>query len=398
LSLTAHNVDNQITQQAHCVEPYSGGAQVKQAFEIRNEKPDHVVQALANASVARASTGLLFLTGKLASAAEVVARGALGKTLLTEWLIVPSAGVISNSGEIEGESGAVGLLLPVRGDLIISPRPDRQFGTRIVAQMRASAGSTTCVFVQGDVRSDEWLVELHASKFDAQDRIYGGGTLPKAPIFIVRESDISQGHAAALILPGRTVGQVRVSSAGRLLSPLGKITRSVGPLIEEIDHVSALERLRQSTQSLEEGSLVLLALGAGDRPLDPAGRSLALWPIIGVDPTRGAILLSDTPPPDTPLAFAVRDSHAARTDFEAHLRNLRKQNAGNAPGFGIYISCAGRGRTLYQSPDVDSRLISTEFPGLPFVGMHSTFEIAPLGGRLTPQIYAGVLGVFSLPS
>lgn len=370
---------------------------MKQAFEIRNEKPDDVVRALTSASVPRRSTGLLFLTGKLAEKTEAIARRALGNTLMTEWLIVPSVGAISHWGEIEGASGAVGLRLPVKAEILASSRPDREFGALIVNEMRASAGATTCVFIQGDFRSDDWLAEVRSSKFDAQDRIYGGGTLPKAPIYVLRTGEIAECHAAALVLPGRTVSQMSVSSACRLLSPLGRITKSTGPLIEEIDHLPALERLRQSTQGLEEGSLVLLALAAGPRPLDPGGRSLALWPIVGVDPTKGAILLNDTPP-DAPLAFAVRDAHAARTDFEAHLRNLRKQSAGNAPGFGIYISCAGRGRTLYQSPDVDSRLISSEFPGLPFVGMHSTFEMAPLGGRLTPQIYAGVLGFFSLPS
>src|SRR5690606_25078191 len=170
-------------------------------------------------------------------------------------------------------------------------RADREFGAHIVSAMRASAGSTTCVFIQGDVRSDDWLEEVRSSKLDMQSSIYGGGTLPQAPILLVREGEVTGGHAAALVFPGRTVTQLCVSSACRLLSPLGRVTKSKGPLIEEIDHVPALERLRQSTQGLEEGSLVLLSLAGGTRPLDPGGRSLALWPIVGVDPTRGAVLL-----------------------------------------------------------------------------------------------------------
>jgi small ligand-binding sensory domain FIST len=169
-------------------------------------------------------------------------------------------------------------------------------------------------------------------------------------------------------------------------------------VILEIDGLPALDRLGESTIGLEEQSLVLLALAGEDRPLASSGRTLALRPIQGVDPNRGSLLLGEDIPEGTRVAFAVRDAHGARADFEAQLRTLRSRSAGAAPGFGLYISCAGRGRALYKSANVDSRLIVSQFPKMPFIGMHSTFEIAPLEGRFTPQVYAGVLGVFSRPS
>lgn len=103
-------------------------------------------------------------------------------------------------------------------------------------------------------------------------------------------------------------------------------------------------------------------------------------------------------PQDARVAFAVRDPHSARIDLEAQLRSLNRHCAGTAPEFGLYVNCAGRGRALYKSQDVDVRLIRAQFPGMPFIGLSSTFEIAPLGKRLVPQIYTGVLGVFCRPS
>lgn len=367
-------------------------------FEYRTEFRAPLVRAAVQKSISRRSSGLLFLTGKLAAQAALVADDLASHDLTTEWLIVCGVGVLSTHGEIEGESGGVGLRLPVRGTTVIAPRGSTEFGRALLAEMRNSAGSTSCLFLRGDSGDDAWLAEVRGAGRGQQGNIYGGGSLPGAQIYCVRGGKVEQGMAAGLVFPGRTMSQISTSSACRLLSPLGEVTRSRGAIVQEIDHLPALERLGESTSGLEAGSLVLLAVAAGERPLDPAGRTLALRPIIGVDPTLGSIVLDEALPKGATVAFAVRDAHGARADFDAHLRSLRSQSAGSAPGFAIYFSCAGRGRSLYKLPDVDSRLITSQFPKMPFIGLQSTYEVAPLGENLTPQVYAGVLGVFSLPS
>ncbi len=368
------------------------------AFEFRTEARAPVVRAVVQRSAKRSGIGVLFVTGRLASEAAHIAEDIAAHDLKTHWLVVCGVGVLSCHGEIEGESGAVGLRLPVGGKLVLAERGNSEFGKRVLLQLAQSAGATACIFQRGDERDDSWLSELKSASVAQQSRIYGGGSLPGASLFVVESGKAKEGSAAALVFPGRIVSQISTSSACRLLSPLGDVTRSEGSTIHEIDHLSALERLEQSTVGLEAGSLVLLAVGAGERPLDTAGRTLALRPILGVDPTRGSILIDEPIPRDATVAFAVRDAHGARTDLDAHLRTIRTQSAGSAHGFGIYVSCAGRGRSLYKSPDVDTRLIVSQFPNMPFVGLQSTFEIAPLEGILTSQVYAGVLGVFSLPS
>jgi hypothetical protein len=368
------------------------------AFLHRTESRAPLVRSAAQKSLGKESTGLLFLTGKLAAQVALIADDLAAHDLETEWLVVCGVGVLSSHGEIEGVSGGVGLRLPVRAATILARRGDAEFGTALLSQMAESAGSTACVFLRGDAEEDAWLAKVRSLGREKQENIYGGGSLPGAQIYRVRRGEITHGGAAALVFPGRTRSQISTSSACRLLSPLGEITRSQGATIQEIDHLPALVRLGECTHGLEAGSLVLLAVGAGDRPLDPAGRTLALRPILGVDPTAGNIIIDEPLPNGSAVAFAVRDSHGARTDFDAHLRALRSQSAGSAPGFGIYVSCAGRGRSLYKAADVDSRLIVAQFPRMPFVGLQTTYELAPLGKHLTPQVYAGVLGVFSSPS
>ena len=47
---------------------------------------------------------------------------------------------------------------------------------------------------------------------------------------------------------------------------------------------------------------------------------------------------------------------------------------------------------------MDTRVVRMRFPGVPFAGMQSTFEIAPHHGRATLQLYTGVLALFTAPS
>jgi small ligand-binding sensory domain FIST len=98
------------------------------------------------------------------------------------------------------------------------------------------------------------------------------------------------------------------------------------------------------------------------------------------------------------MAFAVRDGATARQDLEAVVRDLARETAGAAPRFGVYLNCAGRGSSLYGTPDVDIRILRARLGELPIIGMQSSFEIAPVLGRPRLQLYTGVLGLFTAPS
>jgi small ligand-binding sensory domain FIST len=143
---------------------------------------------------------------------------------------------------------------------------------------------------------------------------------------------------------------------------------------------------------------VLVAVAPAGAPQYDERPQLFYRSLQGVDPDRGAVLLSDPVPAGTSLAFAVRDPAAARIDLENVARELWRETAGAAPQFGFFISCAGRGSGLYGAPDTDVRILRSRFPNLPFVGLHSAFEIAPCAGQPAVQLYSGVFGIFTSPS
>jgi len=79
-------------------------------------------------------------------------------------------------------------------------------------------------------------------------------------------------------------------------------------------------------------------------------------------------------------------------------REVQRESAGALPRFAIYINCAGRGMGLYESANVDVRLLRNRFADLPIVGFQSSFELAPFGDRLATHLYTGVLALFTSPS
>jgi small ligand-binding sensory domain FIST len=98
------------------------------------------------------------------------------------------------------------------------------------------------------------------------------------------------------------------------------------------------------------------------------------------------------------MAFAVRDASAARADFEMRIREVARKAAGAAPRFGVCLNCAGRGVALYKNPDTDLRMLKARFGEIPWIGLFSSFEIAPHGDEPALQLYSGVVGLFTSPS
>jgi small ligand-binding sensory domain FIST len=175
-----------------------------------------------------------------------------------------------------------------------------------------------------------------------------------------------------------------------------------GPLISEIDGKPALDVLTTVTHGLEGRPLVLALLpdpAAEDEALARApAHNGRLRPIRGVDPTRKAIMIGEPLREGSKLGFAALDPAAAKLDFDRMTRQVGQHTAGAASRFGIYLSCAGRGRTLYGAADVDTRAIRTKFPGLPVAGMLSSFEIAPTPDRPVLHYFTGVFALFTSPS
>lgn len=348
-----------------------------------------------------ASAGLVFLGGPLGERVEDVA-GVFGEAELGfPVLIASGAGVISERGELEGEAAATALAF--RGgtpEAIVTAGPNHDEAASALANrlsaLGRSQGSTALVFARAEGFGVDSIEPLLAAR---TANIVGAGTPGPAPVAAVdREGRVGLGILGALLMRGLTPARVRSSPGCRLLMPLRPITAARGPLLSEIGGERALEVLQSAAAGLEGQPLILCVIAPEHAAGEGARSELVVRGIQGVDPARGAIVLSGELKLGWRVAFAVRDATAARADLELCTRDLAREAAGAAPLFGVYVSCAGRGTELYENPDVDLRILRARFPEIPLIGLHSAFEIAPFEGRAAVHFYTGVLALFTAPS
>jgi len=382
-----------------------------QSFAIREEKPARFAAGAVDAlrRNPRATGGLLFLSGPLADHAEAVG-AAIGRAALGFPVLVGTgAGVLSERGEIEGSSAGTGLTLGAgEAEALVTTGSGPDSAASRLAERLATlcpgGRSTALVFAQSKgfgIESIEPLADVKGVT------IVGGGTPGESPIVAVgRDGKAASGRFGALVVRRLAPAHIRVSAACRLLMPLAPITEARGAAVLRIDGEPALDVLRSAASGLEGQPLVLAVLApsassrddSADGGEDGSRPELLVRGIQGVDPSLGAIVISEEARAGVRMAFAVRDPNAARTDLETASRELERDIAGAQPLFGLYVSCAGRGTALYGSADVDVRIVRARFPDTPFVGLHSAFEIAPCAGRPAVQLYTGVMAVFCAPS
>ncbi|WP_437731947.1 FIST C-terminal domain-containing protein [Sorangium sp. So ce1335] len=384
--------------------------------------PDGLVHHLAElrSAVPSASGGVVFVSGQLAQRASSVA-----ELIRSTWrgvpaCVVPAAGVLSERGELEGDTAASGVLWS-GGRVTPFALPERAEdpGRLLREALARSAGgrsATAIVFARPGALAPGVIEGLGASAPGVC--LFGAGTAAGSAVGVTPQGELLEGAVAGLAITGLAPPIVDASPAARLLSAFHPVEEASGGVVLRAGGRTALDLLSAATATLGEQAsaqpLVLAALadppragaaGPGGEAAEPGEPGAAasvryvLRPIRGIDPSRRGLLIGDEARPGVRIAFAVRDAAAARAGLEGIARQVSRSALGSAPRFALYLSCAGRGQGLYGAPDVEARLLRQRFADLPIAGMHSSFEIAPWApGEVRLALYTGVLALFRAPS
>lgn len=370
------------------------------SFAARGESPGRLARLVAEhvQLVERPQGALVFVCGALGTKLAEIGKRLTEVCPHLPTLVVTGHGVLTERGELEGQSATAGLVWSGgEAESVAIDGRDSDMGVALatVLRMREGLNRTAFLFARPRGFGPHTVEPLAALRFGA---LAGGGTTGDNQVLSLmpgRPPDVAD--AGAMVLSGLSPALIGASPACRLLLPLAPITQSSGPMVLEIGGQPALDVLSAAAQGLPGQPLVLAALAAeSEDPLEPP--ALLLRGIQGVDPARQGVVISEEVRPGMRIGFAVRDAAAARVHLESTARRLARDAGGAAPRFGVYVSCAGRGNALYGSGDVDARILRTRFPDLPMAGMHSSFEIAPHGGVPALELYTGVLALFSTPS
>lgn len=369
------------------------------SFATSTSSSAKVVRTIENAAaqVRKPCAALVFLAGTAAEKLEEVAVAVTERKLGFPVLFGTGAGVLHERGELEGQSAVAGLVWAGVGARAVALHPGHGGLAAALDDALAERGARSAFLL---VRPDRLEPGLFAD-VSLRDRVvFGAGTATSEDLFVTdAEGRLQRGPIGALLFESPPL--LGVTRASRLITPLRPITRISGSMILEIDGEDALDVLSAAGQQLGGQPLIFVALANDDQPDSGTGSrtpEIVLRPIQGVDPTRRGIVVGDNVEESTLAAFAIRDAPAAREDLESMLRELLRHSAGAAPRFGVYVNCAGRGRALYSTINVDTRLLRARLGDVPLVGLQSAFELAPYAGGLALHLYTGVLALFTSPS
>jgi len=314
-------------------------------------------------------------------------------------LVASGAWVFSPTGELEDQSAAALLMWSGPPPIVtaIDEADPARIGAALARALAASGASTHFLALEPERFDPELLAPLGALPRAAQ--LFGFGTTGSpGAVGVLGDGSLVRGAALALGFRGLTAPVIAVTPAARLLTPLSPISVARGTLVLRLGDEPALDALTAAGEGLSGEPLLLAALAEEGADVSGVRPEVFVRPIRGVDPARRGVFVSGEARAGVKMAFAARDAVAAREDFEAATRRLRRSAAGAAPRFGVYVSCTGRGARLYGSYDVDGRLLRAAFGDLPLVGVSGAFQIAAHAGRPQLHLFSGVLSLFTAPS
>lgn len=117
-----------------------------------------------------------------------------------------------------------------------------------------------------------------------------------------------------------------------------------------------------------------------------------MMPIISASADTGSVTVPAPLAPGDLLFWAVRQPQAAEQDMRIMLDKVGSDTL-DAPAFGLFFPCLGRGPSFYGGEDRDIASILEHYPELPLIGFYGNGEIAPLNGMNRLLQYSAVLGL-----
>lgn len=220
--------------------------------------------------------------------------------------------------------------------------------------------------------------------------VAGGGIAGDGQaLFALADSAAGEGGCAIARLGGCGI-QLAVAQGAEPSTPFMKVTRARRNALLELDGRPAAEHLADHVRSSPGGTdqlanLLFVALRGPGEP------SFEVRPIVGVEGPSGAVVLPDNVPEGAEVAFAMRETLGAMRALHDALAAVSQDGPARAA---LYFNCAGRGQRLHLEPDADLVAIRRALPGVPLLGMTSSFELARAGERNRMLMYSGVLVVF----
>lgn len=336
------------------------------------------------------------------------------------WVGASGIGVAANGVEYFDEPALA---------LMLSDLPREQFcvfsGARPLSQAPAGFVANTAQIHADGRTADLGELITDMSERTATGYLFGGLASGRTQSLHLADG-VFEGGLSGVAFGPQVALVSRVTQGCQPIGPVRHITEGERNVAGRLDDEPALECLlrdlgvsgrepREALPRIRE-TLVGLSDRADDALSHPGqfGADTRVRHLVGIDPGRGGVALSDEVEEGMQLTFCRRDTEAARRDLVRICSEIREEvepetlpaetalalqgtEADHTPhparriAGALYVSCVGRGGPHFGAPSAELAIIRRALGDVPLVGFFASGEIA----RRHLYGYTGVLTVFS---
>jgi small ligand-binding sensory domain FIST len=217
---------------------------------------------------------------------------------------------------------------------------------------------------------------------------------------LFRGEEVLEGGAVGARLDGVEMLPC-VSQGATPIGPELTITAGEGHIVDELAGKPALEKLRETIETLPADDLALVQGGLlmgivveANKPEYVQGDFLVRG-LVGADPDTGRIAVAADVHPGQVVRLHARDASSADRDLRETLALQMRALGGRAPAGALVFACNGRGRGMFGCADHDAEAVADELAGAPAAGFFAAGEIGPVGGETFLHGFTATVAVFA---
>lgn len=380
--------------------------------------------------------GIMYCTEPFAAHVDALLQVLKQKTGQAQWIGGVATGVCSSGVEYYQEPALVVMLMEFPADsarVFSGKLPLPKPGAVSAAGRQAMASAL--VHIDPTAEDIDDLLDDLALKVPSK-RVFGGLIGSTGSRTHIALEPLSGGVSGVVFVDGFPI-EVRMTQGVQTVGGEHLITKANGSFVEELDHLPALDVLLSDLgiNSLEQDDSLLdhardvlarrfsrgLFVGVTSKASIEAARrkgfssgkaeahQLKVRPVVGMDPARKSLAITEDFQEGDCLSFCTRDEISARVDLTRMCAELREDLDAPAPrlndlqaaGFSgilsqrkprgaIYIACNGRGAALFGLQGVEQQIVREQLGDIPLIGFSANGEV--FNGSLYG--YTGVLALF----
>jgi len=218
--------------------------------------------------------------------------------------------------------------------------------------------------------------------------------------FLFLDTEVYDEGAVGVAMTGNITMETVVSQGCR---PVGRpyvVTKAEDNIIWQLGGRQAVEVLHevlavmtQPDRELAQQGSIFVGLVINEMRSAFSLGDFLIRNIVGIDPSVGALAITDRVQVGQTVQFHLRDAATSRDELRRLLEQRRKSN-GQTPVGALLFNCTGRGKSLYGIPHHDITTIRAVAGRLPIGGFFCNGEIGPIGGTNFLHGYTASLGLF----